>query len=638
MIHSILKSKKGVFIMKKRLMVLFLAVTLAVSNIQLVLAADTSQESVKQIMTALEIISTDSKGNLNLSKKVTRAQFAQMLVLASSYKDKVSSSTKVSMFKDVSYKYWGAPYIKIAVEQGYMSGYLDGSFKPTNYISLQEAVKGVTKLLGYGDADFSGSVMDGQMALYQSKKLDKNLSASKRTASLTKSDCMNLLYNTLLTTTKEEKIYAQSLGYTVNTDGTIDYLTLVGSQMSDPMIATSKWSSQIPFKTENATIYRNGKTSKESAISLYDVLYYSKSLKTIWAYSTKVTGSYEAVSPNQLAPTEITVAGKTYGIGSQTAAYQLSTLGSYELGDSLTLLLGKDGTIVGIMDSQKANTNIFGIVQESGSKTKTDKNGGEGIGYYVKIIDSTGTVYQYDCEKSISQETLVQVSFIDGESSVSALEKTVITGTINSEATKIAATYFAKDINILDLNSSTFKTIQPSRLAGVTLYNADILYCQMNGNGEITDLILNNVTGDLYQYGVILTSVENASNGNYSGNYSYDIGGTKYSSNTSQYILGVKSGPAKLDVTGNSLSFATNLTRVSVVSINGLVLQSTSDGYTISDQAAVYLYDDITSSYYYTTLSKISNLDQYTLSGYYDKSSNYGGRIRVITAVKKNMD
>ncbi len=46
-------------------------------------------------------------------------------------------------------------------------------------------------------------------------------------------------------------------------------------------------------------------------------------------------------------------------------------------------------------------------------------------------------------------------------------------------------------------------TIRPSRLSGVTLASGDVRYYTTNEAGEIDRLILDNVTGDLWTYGVL---------------------------------------------------------------------------------------------------------------------------------------
>ena len=46
-------------------------------------------------------------------------------------------------------------------------------------------------------------------------------------------------------------------------------------------------------------------------------------------------------------------------------------------------------------------------------------------------------------------------------------------------------------------------TVRPSRLSGVTLSDLDVRYYTVNDAGQIDRLILNDVTGDLWSYGVL---------------------------------------------------------------------------------------------------------------------------------------
>ena len=48
-------------------------------------------------------------------------------------------------------------YVRIAVQQGWMNGYTDGSFRPNNAVTLEEACTAVLKLMGYKMTDLSGA-------------------------------------------------------------------------------------------------------------------------------------------------------------------------------------------------------------------------------------------------------------------------------------------------------------------------------------------------------------------------------------------------------------------------------------------------------------------------------------------------
>lgn len=147
--------KEMKFPMRKKLSAL-LAAALAVSMLTLPAGA-VSQSTALETVRALGIMAGDSQGNLNLSSAVTRAEFVTMMTAASSYKDTVGSGYGVSLFKDVKSSHWASEYIRLAVEQNWMTGYTDGTFRPGRTITLEEACTALLRLLGYDSSSLAGS-------------------------------------------------------------------------------------------------------------------------------------------------------------------------------------------------------------------------------------------------------------------------------------------------------------------------------------------------------------------------------------------------------------------------------------------------------------------------------------------------
>lgn len=630
--------------MKKRMIAIVLAAVMAFSaptafTPAKVKAAASSQSFNKkdlpeQVVTTLGIMTRDSKGSLNLTKTVTRAQFAKMLVYASPYKDKIGRNANTALYKDVKKNHWAAPYIKIAVAQGWMGANLSGKFRPGAAITLQEAVNGIVGLLGYKNEDFQGNKDSAKMALYKGEDIDTHIT-KKSTQKITRKDAMNLFYNTLIADTKEKQVYAVTLGYTLDAAGDMDYLTLVDNKMKGPVIASKTWTKQIPFSTKNAVFYRNGTKSKAASIKLYDVLYYSKNLKTIWAYSDKVTGKYSAVSPNRLTPKQVTIAGKTYDIGDQEAAYQLSTLGPYDIGDNITLLLGKDKTVVGVRGTIQNNTIIGGLVIEKGKRENSGKDEDASIGTYIRMVDATGVEHEYDCDtEKISVSDPVQISFIGDKTIVNPIELYSMYGKVDEKAEKLGTYKFAEDVNILDYKNGIYKTITKKRLAGINLYSADIRYYHLNDSNEITDLILWDVTGDIYDYGILLEANEGGYVPNVYGNYTYEINGTRSAASTNvKFGVDQASGPAQFAFDNGKLVGLKTLGYVEVTALSEKEVFNGKETKTIADEAVFYLYKD--GSYYQTELSKVADLKKYDLKAYYDQSVLRGGRVRIIVAKAK---
>lgn len=608
---------------------LILSVSLQSLTAEYAFAANSNAE---QVINALGIMNTDKGSNKKGTTIVVRSRFAQMLVNMSSQKDKVPKTSNISLFSDVSKKYWAAKYIQMAVTQGWMSGYLNGSFMPENGIKLQEAVSAVLKLLGYSSSDFSGNQVAGQMALYTSKKLNTNVSKTKASSYLTVNDCINLFYNTLNATNKDGKVYATSLGYTVNTENKIDYLSFVKAQTEGPVIVTGEWQSKIPFSAAAATYYLDGEKSDYTSINEYDVLYYSKNLKTIWAYDNRVTGTVEAINPNTISPTSVKVAGKEYTLEGTDVTIAFSSLGNIKESDIVTLLLGKDGTAVGAVKMDNYNTVISGVVLRTGTHLIQNSEGNYENSDYVTFVDAGGNTYDQDYDEgavSFNQYDLIQVLYQDGKASVSKLTKGAkdFGGyTFSSDGSKLGNVTLASNAKILDLHDTNYKSINPVRLANVTISSDQIYYYDLNKNGELSKLILDNVTGDADQYGVITKVSYNSG-----VNLEYYINSTKSSVNVSSSLkFNANIGPKGFTYNGGTISGAYALNEISVYSIGKITVQDKDTVYPLADEYEVYYLNDNT--YVATTLDKISNLKKYRVKAYYDKLPSFGGRIRVIVA------
>lgn len=91
------------------------------------------------------------------------------------------------------------------------------------------------------------------------------------------------------------------------------------------VVGESGWREKIPFDFSRASVNRAGKITSADALVQNDVVYWSKSMNTLWVYTNRVTGTLQAVSPAS-APASVTVAGKSYSIETSAAAYAVSDL------------------------------------------------------------------------------------------------------------------------------------------------------------------------------------------------------------------------------------------------------------------------------------------------------------------------
>lgn len=618
--------------MKKRIVSVLLAAALVLGLAAPAFAAQAqvTVDEAAQVLAALDIMTGDENGDLHLDQPVTRAEFTKLTVAASAYADSVGPTASISPYPDVPRTNWAAPYIQVAQEKGMVRGYLDGTFRPNNQIQLVEGVSMVLSLLGYTNEDFSGAWGSGQMAKYQALGLDRGVTAGKNDP-MTRQDALWLFYNLLTAPTKNGQVYLTTLGHSLTASGEIDRVALVNSAMEGPMVAEGNWQASVPFSLTTATVYRDGKAAQLSDIQTLDVVYYSESMHTVWAWSGKATGTIQQINTTS-NPTAVTVGGKTYAIETASAAYDLSDLGSFRVGDSVTLLLGRTGGVAAVRTSGGSSAAVYGVVTAIGTASYQDENGHTYTADTITLTATDGGTYSYRCDnadKTFDPGDLVQVT---GGTQVSKLTSASLTGKVSADGISIGSHSLASNVEILDTYGDTQTLrVYPSRLAGVNLTSGMVRWYSTNAQGEIDRLILNDVTGDLHQYGVLTDVTEQSFGMVLMSSYVYDIAGVPGVCTSQTTIWNLEKGPCQVRMDGKEVERIYNLTGAALTVVDGKTAMAGTQAWTISDSVVVYEYRD--KNYYLSDLSRVSG--GYDLTGYYDKTQDQGGRIRVVIAEAK---
>lgn len=620
--------------MRKKLSAL-LAAALAVSMLTLPAGA-VSRSTALETVRALGILAGDSQGNLNLSSAVTRAEFVTMMTAASSYKDTVGSGYGVSLFKDVKSSHWASEYIRLAVEQNWMTGYTDGTFRPGRTITLEEACTALLRLLGYDASSLAGSFPTAQLSKAGAVGLLDDVTA-KQGQTLTRQDCVTLFYHLLLAETKAGAVYGTTLGYTVK-NNEVDYAAVVSADTKGPYVADNGGGLTLPFTP--TAVYVDGALSGQSQVKQYDVYYYNAALRTVWVYTDRATGTLTDLSPSKTAPTSATVAGVTYSIGSSTASYKLSSQGQFSQGDVVTVLLGMDGDIVDVVSAQNSETTYYGVViasTKAASSSSTSSSSTTSAQAQTQVACSDGTVRTfYHSGGAQSVGKLVSVAVTQSGTTLSAISRRSLSGTVNSAGTRFAGYSFADNVEILDTDGDGgYARIYPSRLAGYSLTDDDVLFYSLDSTGSIDCLILDEATGDTYTYAFVTQATSKTDGNSLSGSYTYLQNGQSHSI-SGQQTYSVKVGGARLTFSDNgSLKGMRQLSSVNLTGLTSLTATAGSSKYALAEDVTVLLRDGSQQGYYPTTLSAVNSTD-YSLVGWYDnQGASAGSRIRILVATKK---
>ena len=417
--------------MKKRFLALLLAVSMAVSMLAMPAAALGSASNTA-VQTAITLGGMDAGQTGSLDAAVTRGAFARMLVAFSAYRESAASQGAVgTLYKDVPGSSQWAPYVRIAVQQGWMNGYTDGTFRPDNAVTLEEACTAVLKLLGYKMTDLNGAFPAAQLNKAQELGLRSQLNRAQG-QTMNYEDCAMLLYNALTANTASGGAYGSTLGFTV-ANGQVDTSTVLLSSLKGPFVASE--GTQLPFAP--VSVYRNDKVSESGELNKYDVYYYSESLQTVWIYTRRAAGRITAVSPSASAPTAVTVAGTSYQLGSSAVASKISSLNGGGVGEVVTLLLGMDNEVADVVTGEEADSVFYGVVQTA-TRSLVEDNGADVL-QRVAVMCTDGITRTVNVDKSLNYPAgwMVRIDVTPEGENVTAIENRTISGTVSADATML---------------------------------------------------------------------------------------------------------------------------------------------------------------------------------------------------------
>ena len=430
--------------MKKRFLAFLLALSISASLLVMPASAAGSNAAV-QAAVALGGMTTEQAADPDTP--LTRGQLARLLTAFSSYRENVAAQgSSGTLFSDVNGASAYGPYIRVVVQQSWLSGYLDGSFRPDNTVTLEEACTAVLKLLGYDVTALSGTFPAAQLNKASSLGLRSGISASQGSV-LTLAEGAQLVYNALTASTSDGQVYGSTIGFNV-TDGQVDVSSIVMDSVEGPFVVGAN--TVLPFVP--ASIYRNGSVVSSADLSAYDVYYYSESARTLWVYSRKAAGRITAVSPTASVPTAVTVAGTTYTIGSSSAAATLSSLNGGGVGQVVTLLLGMNNVAAGIITGEEADEVFYGVVQSS-ARNLIDEDNSADVLQTVKVLCTDGLAREVNVDKSLNFPTgwLVEVRVSPEGESVEKIDERSVSGTVNENATALGDMALADDVHELSI-------------------------------------------------------------------------------------------------------------------------------------------------------------------------------------------
>ncbi len=468
--------------------------------------ADSPQDGILSLLDELQIMQGDPDGNLRLDDAVTRSEFTKAAVASSTYRNSVASHLSISPFPDVTYRHWAAPYVRVGVTSGLISGYPDATFRPDAGVLFEEGVTIMLRILGYTDADFGVSWPYGQLGLADNLDMTDDIDCRAGQV-MNRGQVAQLIANTLRTKMKGQNTQlANHFDVQIQED-----VTLIADSTDDPSIASD----------EVFTTYGILKTDSPFARSLLG-------LKGAVAIKNNTKAIAFLPDSGDITATDDYV---VYSILSDAVmAYHHQTLTQLDIADSTTIYKGKSQTTFGSLKSSLQMGDILRV-----------KKNGTGIDYAIwqkgnLVGPITIRSADWGADLGISHDTSVMRN---GEtSSYSALQTYDIA-------------YYLKDLNLVlaysDKVTGVFEKATPNKdmpssvtisgkeyhlesgvafrklASGGNFLLGDTITALLGRNGEIADVISPTAKNGEEIVGYVLESgrktFQSGTNGTYTAYY-----------------------------------------------------------------------------------------------------------------------
>lgn len=250
---------------------------------------------------------------------------------------------------------------------------------------------------------------------------------------------------------------------------------------------------------DSFSITKNGFPASAGDLAQYDTAYYDAAGKTLCVSDYRITGYIQAAAPNLEAAESITVAGCTLPV--LESAWD--TLENYKLGQNVTLLLTDDCSVAAALPSSQVSADMVGVLSPDGKSVTLC-----GSGLVISSPD-------LDAEADL-RGTLVKTYVYDDSFACFAYRSQAKTGQLNISQRTLGSYALAPACSIYEHSADRYSKGYLYSLDGTqgvpssdfedifwtdTVPADNVALARLNSAGQVDVLVLQNVTGNGYEYG-----------------------------------------------------------------------------------------------------------------------------------------
>ena len=158
---------------------------------------DASYAEAVTVLSSLNVMIGDEKGNFNPDKILTRAEATALIMRVKGLAEAADGAKDATAFSDVAADHWASGSINLAYQSGVVKGMGDGTFAPESEVLYEQFVKMLVAALGYEpQVETLGGYPTGYLVVASQKNITKGATGSAGTP-VARSVAARLLYNAL---------------------------------------------------------------------------------------------------------------------------------------------------------------------------------------------------------------------------------------------------------------------------------------------------------------------------------------------------------------------------------------------------------------------------------------------------------
>lgn len=509
--------------MLKRIVTLTLIAVMLISA-TFTFAANTQSQSAgwKDSLANLEAMGIIDEGDIKADGPMSRAVFSKIIVNSTGNYDLAKSLSGSTTFSDVSIKSAFCGYINAAANLGYLSAYSDGKFKPDTAVTFAQLCTAVIKALGYTADDIVGAWPNGYIDKAKNLGITTGFTFNS-SSEVSVSAAVTMIERMLNTNIK--KVNAQDADKTL-----ADSVGLLDDQQNwvygKPEVAfdfspASKKLGNITFKpgipilrdttnnSESPATKVVGETISLGDIKDKDVVYevYNK-LNVLMYYlivDNKVDGQLTSILPSKYSPKQIQINNVNYDLGQYAKVNKFnSTSGSFNVGDTVTAVLGYDGKVVDAYYSEDSTVADYAFVVSTSTVVSKEAADYGKTYYTVELMHVDGTTKTYKIAEDPAQYRWKLVKYsLTGDDTVALLSQSYITPTemqIDRYEKKVGQSYITDNIKIFNYTDSTVKLLKWTDIPDGTLSAGKIQFIGTTGDfGDVNILVTSDVLNEQFK-------------------------------------------------------------------------------------------------------------------------------------------